>query len=399
MGLPPLIQAASPKRSTTPVSASRPVPKPRANSLVEERPEEHPAEREAGDREGVAVRLVARGLLVDRLGEEGVVGAEHRVLRCGRWWSWCPPGSVPFVLTPRASSAGSLSPRDQRPSGSAGRRAFRGTHDLTRDRAPLPPRAAPRGRAGAPRARSAGGPGASRRGRRSGATPCSVTTAVCWNDVTGSSTSGTIVDTSALGCQDRSAIRAWPPVRVQRADDEVGLAAEAGVDARRDAGRVRLAEQVDLQRGVDRRHRPAVAAIRAGEFVVSVRSTWTRGFRSTHAVQLGRAVEERRRERAPRVERTGPVQLEDTVGEHLRPDRQPASGRPAREASRPARCRCPAARSPRRGPGRRAAPRRRARRRPGRRGGARRAARPPRARSRRRPGRARRRRTSTACTR
>ena len=41
--------------------------------------------------------------------------------------------------------------------------------------------------------------------------PCSVTTAPCWNDVTGSSTSGTIVETSARGCQLRSAMNARPP--------------------------------------------------------------------------------------------------------------------------------------------------------------------------------------------
>ena len=39
----------------------------------------------------------------------------------------------------------------------------------------------------------------------------SVTTAVGWNEVTGSSTMGTIVEQSARGCHDRSAITAWPP--------------------------------------------------------------------------------------------------------------------------------------------------------------------------------------------
>jgi hypothetical protein len=51
--------------------------------LVQERPEEDPAERDAGGCEGVPVSRVARRLLVDRLGEEGVVGAQHRVLREG----------------------------------------------------------------------------------------------------------------------------------------------------------------------------------------------------------------------------------------------------------------------------------------------------------------------------
>ena len=44
--------------------------------------------------------------------------------------------------------------------------------------------------------------------------------------------------------------------RVQRADDEVGLAAEAGVDAGVDPRGVGLAEQVDLEGGVDRGHHP-----------------------------------------------------------------------------------------------------------------------------------------------
>ena len=73
--------------------------------LVEEGPEEDPAEGEAGGREGVPVRLVARGLLVDGLGEEGVVGAEHRVLRWGRWWSWCPPGCAFDSVTSRIRHA------------------------------------------------------------------------------------------------------------------------------------------------------------------------------------------------------------------------------------------------------------------------------------------------------
>ena len=42
----------------------------------------------------------------------------------------------------------------------------------------------------------------------SSASPCSVTTTLGWNDVTGSSTSGTIADRSARGCHDRSTITA-----------------------------------------------------------------------------------------------------------------------------------------------------------------------------------------------
>ena len=41
--------------------------------------------------------------------------------------------------------------------------------------------------------------------------PCSVMTADIWKDVTGAETSGTIVEVSARGCQERSPIRAWPP--------------------------------------------------------------------------------------------------------------------------------------------------------------------------------------------
>ena len=43
------------------------------------------------------------------------------------------------------------------------------------------------------------------------ASTCSVTTAVCWYDVTGSSTSGTIVEQSARGCHDLIAMKACPP--------------------------------------------------------------------------------------------------------------------------------------------------------------------------------------------
>ena len=38
-----------------------------------------------------------------------------------------------------------------------------------------------------------------------------MTTALIWNDVTGSSTMATTVEQSALGCQERRAITAWPP--------------------------------------------------------------------------------------------------------------------------------------------------------------------------------------------
>ena len=41
--------------------------------------------------------------------------------------------------------------------------------------------------------------------------PCSVITAVIWNDVTGAETSGTIVEVLARGCQERRPISAWPP--------------------------------------------------------------------------------------------------------------------------------------------------------------------------------------------
>jgi hypothetical protein len=41
--------------------------------------------------------------------------------------------------------------------------------------------------------------------------PFSVTTAVGWNAVTGSSTMGTIVEQSAFGCRERSAMIACPP--------------------------------------------------------------------------------------------------------------------------------------------------------------------------------------------
>jgi hypothetical protein len=48
---------------------------PESEQLVEERPQEHPAEREPGRSQDIAVGLVSRRLLVDRLGEECVVGA------------------------------------------------------------------------------------------------------------------------------------------------------------------------------------------------------------------------------------------------------------------------------------------------------------------------------------
>ena len=43
---------------------------------------------------------------------------------------------------------------------------------------------------------------------RISAVPCSVITADIWNDVTGAVTSGTIVEVSARGCQERSPISA-----------------------------------------------------------------------------------------------------------------------------------------------------------------------------------------------
>ena len=43
------------------------------------------------------------------------------------------------------------------------------------------------------------------------AAPCSLTMKLCWKDVTGPSILGTTVDTSALGCQDGSAMIACPP--------------------------------------------------------------------------------------------------------------------------------------------------------------------------------------------
>ena len=58
------------------------------------------------------------------------------------------------------------------------------------------------------------------------AAPCSLTMKLCWKDVTGPSIRGTTADTSALGCQDGSAMIACPPGEVQRADHEVRLPAE-----------------------------------------------------------------------------------------------------------------------------------------------------------------------------
>ena len=43
------------------------------------------------------------------------------------------------------------------------------------------------------------------------AMPCSVTTALCWKLVTGSSMRGTIVETLAFLCHDGSAMNDWPP--------------------------------------------------------------------------------------------------------------------------------------------------------------------------------------------
>jgi hypothetical protein len=70
---------------------------------------------------------------------------------------------------------------------------------------------------------------------------------------------------------------------VQRPDDEVGLAAEAGVDARLDPARVGLAEEVDLQRGVDRGHRALQGDQADGSLVRSVRIIRTRGLPSTQS--------------------------------------------------------------------------------------------------------------------
>ena len=110
-----------------------------------------------------------------------------------------------------------------------------------------------------------------------------MTIALGWNDVAGSSSSGTTVDTSAPRVPGPQREEGLPAGGVQRPDQEVGLAPEAGVDAGLQPRRVRLPEQVDLQRGVDRDHRRAARRSAAGSFVRSVRSIRTRGLRSTQA--------------------------------------------------------------------------------------------------------------------
>jgi hypothetical protein len=41
--------------------------------------------------------------------------------------------------------------------------------------------------------------------------PCSLTMKLCWKEVTGPASLGGAVDTSAFGCQEGSAMIAWPP--------------------------------------------------------------------------------------------------------------------------------------------------------------------------------------------
>jgi hypothetical protein len=112
-----------------------------------------------------------------------------------------------------------------------------------------------------------------------------------------------------------------PALGVQRADDEVGLAAEARVDPRLDARGVRLREQVDLQGGVHRGHRA----------LLSDDGRLVRGLGPQDAdprvavdpgVELGAAEQERRDDLGVGVERAGPVELEHAVAEHLGPQPQ-----------------------------------------------------------------------------
>ena len=63
------------------------------------------------------------------------------------------------------------------------------------------------------------------------AQPCSVTTAECWKDVTGSVRRGTIVELSLRSCHERKRDHRVTARRVKGAGDEVGLAAEARVEA------------------------------------------------------------------------------------------------------------------------------------------------------------------------
>ena len=71
--------------------------------------------------------------------------------------------------------------------------------------------------------------------------------------------------------QGDEGLAAW---RVQRTDDEVGLASEAGADAGVDPRGVGLAEEVHLECGVHRGH-PALLGDEARSFVFSVRSMRT----------------------------------------------------------------------------------------------------------------------------
>ena len=90
---------------------------------------------------------------------------------------------------------------------------------------------------------------------QSSATPCSVTMALCWkrDGLVDERHDGRHVGLGVPRAQRDERLAAGG---VQRADDEVGLAAEPGVDPRVDPRGVGLAEEVDLESGVDRGHRP-----------------------------------------------------------------------------------------------------------------------------------------------
>src|ERR1700722_8266798 len=105
---------------------------------------------------------------------------------------------------------------------------------------------------------------------------------LCWKDVTGPSSLGTTVDTSALGCHDASAMTAWPPGECSAPTTKSvcppipewtrPLTQVALAWASRSTSRALLTETI-------RRH----WAMRAGSFTVSVRSIRTSGLRSSQA--------------------------------------------------------------------------------------------------------------------
>ena len=115
---------------------------------------------------------------------------------------------------------------------------------------------------------------------------------------------------------------------MERAVDEVDGAAEAAVDAALHATRIRLVEEIHLERGVDARHLPL--ARDAARVVARLRAQHAHAVIEMHeVVEVTRAEEEGGREGDLGIKGSLLLECEGPVGKHLRPDAQTLSIREA----------------------------------------------------------------------